>query len=113
MKDWEMEKRRVKRIRKKLMVGFSDNGFDGLAMTENISREGLCVESDIELPPHKEIILSVAVPGGIFNLRGEVVWYKSSGDIADDVPDLIGIRLTEIPAEYQDYVEYIRCKRGH
>ena len=108
-----MEKRKVKRIRKKLMVGFNENGFDGLAMTENISREGLCIESDIVFPPHKEIVLSVAVPGEIFNLRGEVVWYKTSADIADDVPDLIGIRLTETTAEYLNYVEYIRYNRDH
>lgn len=108
-----MEKRRIQRIRKKLMVGFNDSGFDGLAMTENISREGLCIESDIEFPPHKEIILSVAVPGEIFSLRGEVVWYKASGDIEDDIPDLMGIRLTETPAEYLNYVEYIRHNRDN
>lgn len=94
------------------MVSFSDNGFDGLGMTENISKKGMCVESDLEFPAHREIMLSIAVPGEIFTLKGEVVWNKESGERNDDVPDLMGIRLTETPPEYVNYVEYIRHNRN-
>ena len=107
-----MKRKRAQRVRKKLMVSFSDNGFDGLGMTENISREGMCVESDIEFPTHREIILSIAVPGEIFSLKGEVVWYKELGEKGVDVPDLLGIRLTETPPEYVNYIEYIRHNRS-
>jgi len=108
-----MRKKREQRVRKKLMVSFSDHGFDGLGMTENISKKGMCVESDIDFPNHHEVVLSIAVPGEIFNLKGEVVWYKESGAKDDDVPDLLGIRLTETPPEYVNYVEYIRHNRSH
>ena len=108
-----MIRKREQRVRKKLMVSFSNNGFDGLGMTENISKKGMCVESDIELPNHREVIFSIAVPGEIFNLKGEVVWYKGSGAKDDDVPDLMGIKLTEAPPEYVNYVEYIRRNRSH
>ncbi len=106
-----MKRKRAQRVMKKLMVSFSDNGFDGLGMTDNISKKGMCVESDIELPTHREIILSIAVPGEIFNLKGEVVWYKVSGKTGNDGSDLMGIRLTETPPEYVNYVEYIRHNR--
>ena len=107
-----MKKKRAQRVKKKLMVSFSDNGFDGLGMTENISGDGLCVESDIEFPTQHEIILSIAVPGEIFSLKGEVVWYKECRKKGVDIPDLMGIRLTDTPMEYVNYIEYIRHNRG-
>lgn len=102
------DKRKDQRIKKKLMVSFSEAGFDGLALTDNISESGLCISSGNELSTHNEIELSIAVPGEIFHLKGRVMWCKESGDKQDAVPDDIGIKITDAPPEYINYIEFIK-----
>jgi hypothetical protein len=106
-----MTKRKEQRINKKLMVSFNENGFDGLGLTQNISRYGMCVASEIELPSHQEILLSIAVPGEVLNLKGEVMWCKESADKNNTIPESIGIRIVEAPPEYLNYVEFIKYQR--
>lgn len=104
-----MNKRKDKRVDKKLMVNLNDRGIDVLGLTRNLSKFGVCcVTSEIELPLHHEIIISIAVPGEIFNLKGEVVWCKRSGENGTTIPDAIGIRVTEAPSEYLNYIEFIK-----
>lgn len=106
-----MNTKRESRFNKKLMVSFSENGFDGLGLTKNISKDGLCISSEIQLPAHRELVLSLAVPGHVVNVRGEVVWSLGSGGINENVPDQIGIRILNAPPEYLDYVEFIKYQR--
>lgn len=103
-----MIKRRDLRVKKKYMVSFDDSGFDGLGLTSDISKNGICVAAGTEFPVHREVVLSVAVPGRIFTLKGEVMWCKHSSDAASDIPDNIGIRITEAPVDYLNYVEYVK-----
>lgn len=101
-----MKKRLDNRLDKKLMVSFSDNGFDRLGLTENISRHGMCISSNSGLMERAEIMLSIAVPGEIFTLKGEVMWCKTSE--GKGAPESIGICITEAPEEYLNYVEYLK-----
>jgi hypothetical protein len=106
-----MIKRKDVRINKKLMVSFNDNGFDGLALTHNISSKGICVMSKFHLTPHHEIGLSLAVPGEILELKGKILWNLSITDSASDETDQVGIEIIEAPPEYFNYVEYIKGLR--
>ncbi len=111
-----MKNKRESRFNKKLMISFNDNGFDGLGLTKNISKDGLCVSSEVQLPAHQELVLSIALPGNVLNLKGEVAWSKDTGGLNEDVPDQIGIKILNAPPEYMDYVEFIKYQRqvpGH
>jgi hypothetical protein len=106
-----MKKRQDNRVDKKLMVSFNENGFDGLGLTQNISRFGMCIASDVELPNKQEISLSIAVPGEVLNMKGEVVWCRQVEGKEIDIPDEIGIKIVEAPSEYLNYVEFIKYQR--
>ncbi len=103
-----MKRRNDERIKKKLVVSFSDNGFAGLGMTSDLSKSGICVSVEQDFPAHSEILLSIAIPGDLFDLKGEVIWCSESGEKKTGIPDLMGIRLTEAPPEFINYVEYSR-----
>ncbi|MCP5047005.1 MAG: PilZ domain-containing protein [bacterium] len=106
-----MIKRKNLRVNKKLMVSISENGFDGLGLTQNISRDGMCVVSETQLIPHRRIGLSVAVPGEVLDLKGEIMWSKGSIDRENLNPDQVGIRILDAPPEYDNYVEFIKHLR--
>ncbi len=103
-----MPKRKDPRVSKKFIVSFNDNGFEELGLTKNLSKSGICIGSQKEVPSKKEIIVSIAVPGEVFNLKGEVIWCSESDDLDDNVPDSIGIKIVEAPVEYLNFVEYMR-----
>lgn len=106
-----MKKRNDKRTRQKLIVSYSDNGFEHLGMSADLSKNGICISSDKGILEHREVTVSIAVPGEVLNLKGEVMWCKHSDDVKDSIPESIGIRITEAPAEYLNYVEYIKHKK--
>jgi len=100
--------RREQRLNKKLMISFKENGFDGLGLTLNISRFGMCIYSETDLPGNQELALSIAVPGEIFTMKGEVMWSGGLDHELDKLPDHIGIKITEAPPEYLNFVEFLR-----
>ncbi len=106
-----MTKRKEERLQKKLMVSIDDEGADTLGLTNNISRYGMQVNSNKKLRAHHEILVSIAVPGEVFNLKGEVIWCKESGIRDDNIPDSIGIKITEAPPEYLNYIEYLKHQK--
>ena len=103
-----MAKRKDKRIEKKFMVSFNEDGFESLGLTKNISKQGMCIAAEKEVKSSTEIVVSIAVPGEVFNLKGEVVWCRESSEKDDNIPDSIGIKITEAPPEYLNFVEYMR-----
>lgn len=103
-----MNKRKDPRVKKKYMISFDDGGFDVLGLTSDLSKTGLRISSGMLFPPHREVVVSIAVPGGIFTVKGEVMWSRENGDDGSGVPDIVGIRITEAPSEYLNYVEYVR-----
>jgi len=103
-----MVNRKDKRINKKFIVSFDVDGFEKLGLVQNISKSGICIASETCVPEEKEIIISIAVPGEIYNLKGEIAWCKSSENKSDTVPDSMGIRITEAPSEYLNFIEYLK-----
>lgn len=101
-------KRNEVRVEKKLMVNLSDDGYDCLGLTNNLSKYGMCVNSKTAFPDQKELELSIAVPSGVYDLKGEVIWCKDIGENENNTPEAIGIKITEAPPDYLNYVEYIR-----
>ncbi|HLP45592.1 MAG TPA: PilZ domain-containing protein [Candidatus Kapabacteria bacterium] len=101
-----MKERKEERIKKNLIVGLSKIGFDDIGLTENISNEGICVGVDKKIPVNVEITFSLAVPDDIFKIKGEVLWCKEVQDVKSNIADVIGIRITEAPPEYQKFVAY-------
>ncbi|MCP4216744.1 MAG: PilZ domain-containing protein, partial [bacterium] len=73
-----------------------------------ISRYGISLSSEQEVIPDREVEISIAVPGDVFTLKGEVVWCKKSTNGSTDIPDDIGIKIVEAPAEYLNYLEYLK-----
>jgi PilZ domain-containing protein len=106
-----MMNKRESRINKKLMVSFSENGYDGLGLTQNISKYGMCIASEIEIQSPREILLSIAVPGEVLNLKGEVVWCRELDGNSHNIPDQLGIKILEAPVEYINYVEFVKYQR--
>jgi hypothetical protein len=102
-------KRSEKRIKKNLLVYRDNGGFELLGVSANISKYGLFIESPYTIDIDKELLLAVAVDKELFKVKGEIKWLKTPDDeYPKHIPAGMGIRLTEAPAEYLNYVEYIR-----
>lgn len=106
-----MEKRTGQRIRKKLVVSFGDEGFENIAITSDISDQGLCVLSHFPLFKNREIRLNLAVDDQIFEIKGQVMWTRFPFD-KDDHRAMkgAGIKITQAPEGYHHYVEYFRYR---
>jgi Tfp pilus assembly protein PilZ len=105
-----MTDRKSKRIKKKLMVNLYGENFDGMGLTNNISENGVCVLSEIKFPTKKDVVLSIAVLDEVFELKGKVVWCKGSKNKENNIPEAIGIKITEASDEYLKYVKYLKQK---
>jgi len=103
-----MTKRREERIDKKLIVSFDNQGFDTLGLTEDISKFGMRIASNKKMPEKQEILVSIAVPGEVFELKGEVMWCSESKDSKNSIPDSIGIKIISAPPEYLNYIEFVK-----
>lgn len=104
---WLMEKRNIQRIKKKLVVSFGDEGFENIAITSNISDQGLCVLSHIPLPENREIRVNLAIEDKIYEIKGQVIWTKFPFDKGDEkVMRGAGIKITHAPEDYHNYVDF-------
>jgi len=106
-----MIKRKEDRIDKKLMVSFDDEGADTLGLTEDISKFGIRITSNKKLIEKQEIVVSIAIPGEVFELKGEVIWCNESGDKKSNIPDSMGIKIISAPPEYLNYIEYVKHQK--
>ena len=102
-------KRIEKRVEKNLLV-YRDNGdFELLGVSANISKYGLFIESPYMIDIDSELLLAIAVEKELFKVKGEIRWLKSPDDeYPEHIPAGMGIRITEAPAEYLNYVEYLK-----
>lgn len=71
-----MTKRKEKRIRKNLLVNISHNGYDGLGLVLNFSKNGVYVESLQVFPRNTMLSLILAVGNDLIPLQGKVVWNR-------------------------------------
>lgn len=110
-RDVKMTKRKEERVQKTLMVSIDDEGDDTLGLTNNISKYGMRVNSNKKMKEHHEILVSIAVPGEVFNLKGEVIWCNESATKDDNIPESIGIKIIEAPSEYLNYIEYVKHQK--
>jgi hypothetical protein len=98
-----------KRVKKNLLVYRDNGGFELLGVSANISKNGLFIESPYTVDIDSELLLAVAVDKELFKLKGEIRWFKTTEDeFPEHIPAGMGIRITEAPAEYLNYVEYIK-----
>jgi hypothetical protein len=102
-------KRIEKRVKKNLLVYRDNGGFELLGVSANISKNGLFIESPYTIDIDSELLL--AIDKELFNIKGEIKWFKTPDDkYPEHIPAGMGIRITEAPAEYLNYVEYIKHK---
>jgi hypothetical protein len=102
-------KRIEKRVKKNLLVYRDNGGFELLGVSANISKNGLFIESPYTIDIDSELLLAAAIDRELFKIKGEIKWLKTPDDkYPEHIPAGMGIRITEAPAEYLNYVEYIR-----
>jgi len=106
-----MNKRNEKRLEKNLLAYTDDNESDLLGVISNISKNGIFVVTDKIFDINTEISFVLAVYNELYYLKGEVRWIRHPDDQPPaHLPTGIGIRLTEAPVEYLNYVEISRYK---
>jgi Tfp pilus assembly protein PilZ len=102
-------RRSEKRIKKNLLVYRDNGGFELIGVSANISKNGLFIESPYTIDIDNELLLAVAIDKELFKLKGEIKWLKSPDDkYPEHIPAGMGIRITEAPVEYLNYVEYVK-----
>lgn len=102
-----MERRYNERVKKSLLVSISRNGFEGMGVTANVSRGGMLVATTEKLPEHSEVLLLVGIKDDTFQVRGEVIWCRNSFEGPGDIRCGSGVRITDAPEGYLDYVEKV------
>ena len=104
-----MNKRIEKRLEKSLLAYSDGDGDALLGVISNISKNGIYIETNSTMEPESEISFILAIYNELFHLKGEVRWIKRSDESSPgDIQPGMGIRITEAPVEYLNYVEYIK-----
>jgi hypothetical protein len=87
-------------------VRYNDRVFS--CITKNISRKGLYLEAiGLNLDTERKVTISLVGDNNLFKMNGEIVWNR----LIPCDPGLsairgLGIKITEVPPEYVNYVEY-------
>lgn len=96
--DKDIKERKDKRISRNYMLHVSIEGFEGAALTSNISKSGILVlfHDEIPLDVNKEIEILIAIEASMFTLNGKIKWKKK-------IPDnyLVGVELINPTEEFQ------------
>jgi len=105
-----MERRKGIRRDKNLLVYLKEESVELLGVTSNISKTGFFVESiKVFHSPQELSIVLAADNQELFNIKGEVMWNKTDADNnPNQIPSGMGIKILEAPAEYWNYMEYIK-----
>jgi len=101
-----VERREFTRISDTLLLEL-DNGY---GMVVDMSIQGMRITPD-QLPPHRHITLRLKINGQAIILHGEICWHKDRA-LPSGQPE-IGIRLTQIPDSYHDYITSLMAKPEH
>ena len=100
-----MTKRKERRINKSLLVDISQNGFDQMGVTVNVSRRGMCIATTEVFPAHSELCILIAAADDIYPVTGVVVWnMKSEFATKDNVPAGLGIKIRAAGPEYYKFI---------
>lgn len=103
-----MTKRKEIRINKSLLVNISQNSFERLGVTVNISRRGMRIATTEIFPVQSECQILIAAADDIYAATGLVVWnMKRANAPGVDVPVGLGIRIKEADPRYIHYIKAI------
>jgi hypothetical protein len=101
-----MNKRNEIRLDKSLLVYTDGNDADLLGVAANISKNGTFIVTDKSFDVQSEISFVMAVYNELYHLKGEIRWARRLEDQSlGHLPTGIGIRITEAPVEYLNFVE--------
>ena len=102
-------KRKEIRINKNLLI-YNTKDHKIFGVTTNISKNGLFIETKNNYnKKFEELLFVVGTAEDNFLIKGEVRWKKVPDDgLAGKIPEGIGIRLLEAPAEYLNYFEFLK-----
>jgi len=105
-----MGKRKEKRFIKNMLVYLKNDSFEYLGMTANLSKTGMFVESRKIMPLKSELdIILASDKKELFNIKAEVMWSKSDDNRSSGpIPMGMGLKIFEAPAEYWNFMEYIK-----
>jgi hypothetical protein len=107
-----MTKRKEKRINKSLLVDISQNGFDQMGVTINVSRRGMCIATTEVFPAHSELCILIAAADDIYPVTGVVVWNMKNGFASkDNVPAGLGIRICTATPGYYKFITAMKKNR--
>ena len=100
-----MTKRKEKRMNKSLLVDISQNGYEQMGVTVNVSRRGMYIATTEIFPAHSELCILIAAADDIYSVTGVVVWnMKSESAAGDNVPAGLGIRIRDAAPGYYQFI---------
>jgi len=104
-----MNDRSEARVEKKLLLNIDKEGFEGMGLTSNISRNGMFITTMEVFPVHSEVSILLGIGDETYPLKGKVVWSREFPETGpDDIGGKTGIKITEAPETYLKYVRGIQ-----
>ena len=106
-----MNERSEARVEKKLLLNIDKEGFEGMGLTSNISRNGLFITTLEVFPIHSEVSILLGIGDNTYPLKGKVVWSREFPENApSDFGGRTGIKITEASETYLNYVKTIQTE---
>jgi hypothetical protein len=107
-----MTKRKDKRINKSLLVNLSQNGFERMGVTLNISRRGMLIATTDMFPVQSEFQILLAAADDIYSLTGLVVWNtKRESPPGENVPAGLGVKIKRSDRGYARFIKTVAHQR--
>ncbi len=104
-----MIKRIEERLSKNLLAYSEEGDYNLLGVIGNVSKNGIFIQSEKFQKPENEISFVLAIYNEIYRLKGVIKWVSYPHEIEQTgEPGGFGVRITEAPAEYLNFVEYIK-----
>ncbi len=102
-----MQKRRSKRIIKRLEAKFISGGISYTGITSNLSKQGIFVRTKKGLTPGTILELKLYLPSGEgINLHGKVK--RTVKTQFQNIKNGMGIELIDIPPKYIEFLKTLR-----
>ncbi len=103
-----MEKRKERRLKKRVMVKFGESILERIGFTSNLSQNGLYINSTQIYPSGKKIKILLSDGGKSFSLKGEVKWsIKYPSHFHSYIPSGMGVYIKEAPGDFYEFVREI------
>jgi Tfp pilus assembly protein PilZ len=93
-----------------LLAKRSENGWIDAytARAKNISRRGICIETDDIIPPGKEVCVQFNLPNisAHYCVNAKVIWAR-----CDDAVRAMGLLFTDIGEQHEEMIEHYVLKK--